>query len=507
MISTAVSPDRVSRIVGYEVKKGTEVLNSPNLPQRIAVLGQANTLNQTGLITTAQQVTSEQQAGELFGFGSQIHQQVRILLPRQGVPVLGAIPVVVYAQPAPGGGVAEQQDIVADQAAVGTGVIVVRINGRTELDGDSYQVGIADGDTVAQIHQKIADVINSVVSCPVSAVASATECRLTTKWVGAATQGLNVAVEGDLLGITYSVTQNQAGAGASTADITTSLGLFGSNWNTIVTNPYGSSENGTFEDFNGIPGVTVPTGRYQGIVFKPFVALVGKLEDENGANEITDLADNEVTMVNCPAPNSLGWAFEAAANVAVLLARQAQDNPHLDVAALGYPDMPVPADGDIGIYTDYNDRDILVKGGASTVDLINGQYVIQDLITGYRPAGENPPQFRYVRSLIQDWNIRYGYLLLEAVNVVDKAIAESDQPVIVANVIKPKQWIQILNRYADDLAERAITVDAAFMKNSTLVETDGTNPDRLNTSFRYKRSPFTRIASTTGEANFAFGVQ
>ena len=77
----------------------------------------------------------------------------------------------------------------------------------------------------------------------------------------------------------------------------------------------------------------------------------------------------------------------------------------------------------------------------------------------------------------------------------------------VENTIKPKQWIQILNSYSDDLAVRAIIVESSFMKDSLEVETSETNPDRLETFFRYKRSPFVRIASTTGEAGFAFGLR
>ena len=105
-----------------------------------------------------------------------------------------------------------------------------------------------------------------------------------------------------------------------------------------------------------------------------------------------------------------------------------------------------------------------------------------------------------------DFNVRYGYFLLEAQSVENHSIANNEQAVDVANVIKPKQWVQILNQYADDLGKRNLIVEADFMQKSIVVETSGTNPDRLETAFSYKRSPYARISSTTAKAGFAFGL-
>jgi hypothetical protein len=96
--------------------------------------------------------------------------------------------------------------------------------------------------------------------------------------------------------------------------------------------------------------------------------------------------------------------------------------------------------------------------------------------------------------------------LLEQTNVVDHSLANDNDTVTANNVIKPKQWKGILFNYADDLARRNLIVDPAFMKDSILVGLSTTNPDRLETFFRYKRSGFVRIASTTAEAGFNFGT-
>ena len=102
--------------------------------------------------------------------------------------------------------------------------------------------------------------------------------------------------------------------------------------------------------------------------------------------------------------------------------------------------------------------------------------------------------------------MKYGYYLLEQINVVDHAIADNDDTVNASKVIKPKQWIAILNTYADGLAKRSLIAKPSFMTESLTVGLSATNPDRLETFFRYKRTGFARVLSTTAEAGFNFGI-
>ena len=220
---------------------------------------------------------------------------------------------------------------------------------------------------------------------------------------------------------------------------------------------------------------------------------------------MTDTRQDDVTIAICPAPNSPALPLEAAANVCVLFGRTAQDNPHKDIINRNYPDMPVPSDLDIGSMALHVNRDSIVKKGCSTVDLNVNRYRIKDFVSTYHPDGEIPPQFRYCRNLIVDWNVYYGYFLKEQVFLVGKTLAGNDDQVEVADVIKPKTWQGILFEYFDDLARRALISDAPFSQDSLDVEISGTNPDRLETFFRYKRTATTRISSTTAEAGFSFG--
>ena len=507
-ISQAVGTERVSRVVGYEVQKGNFQESTPNLPMRIAIFGQANTANQPADDSPVE-VTSEVEAGQIFGFGSMIHQMMRIIRARTGDRI-GGIPTIIYPQLEPTGAAAQVDDLtITGGPATAAAVHIVRINGRSNFDGASLEIAIAVGDTVTDVAQKIADAINNAQNAPVSASNAAGVVTITTKWQGESAAELDIEVDtqSNPVGLTYGVTEDTAAAGDSSAEITASLAKFGNDWNTIVVTGYPQSRNALFEAVNGTPadGANPATGRYQGIVFKPFVLLSGNNLADTVANVTANLDPDQVTVCQCPAPNSNGWTFEAAANVCAILGRQAQDNPHLDAAGAFYPDMPVPLDGDAGIYTEYNGRDSIIKNGGSTVIISNGRYKIEDLATSYHPVGEIPPQFRYVRSLIQDWNVRFAYFLLEQIYVVDHTIVGDDQPVNVARTVKPKQWRAVLTQMFQDLTLRAIIVEPTFSVESLQVSPSTTNPDRLETFFRYKRSPFARIASTTAEAGFSFG--
>lgn len=510
MSSDAVGSERVSRIVGYKITKGNFALSSPNLPQRIAIIGEANDDNQATLDTDPYEFTTAQQVGSRYGYGSPLYHVARILRPVSGDGV-GGIVTVVYPQAKAVGAlpkILRITPIVSGGSASGGGTHIVKVGGRGSVDGQSYAINVAAGDTAADINEKITDALNAVLGCPVTAddySPSHTIC--TSKWSGLTANGIQISVDtqGADLGVTYTVSTVQSGSGVPTVSID-----FGNTWNTIVVNTYGADDASaltvltTLEAYNGKPDPTNPTGRFAATIMRPFVAITGSVSDDISAT--TDARLNDVTVAIAPAPLSEAMHFEAAANMTLLYARVAQDNPHLDVAGKFYPDMPTP--DDIGSMATYNNRDAFVKKGLSTVDKVAGQYKVMDFVTTYHPEGELPPQFRYVRSLYsQDLNVFYSYYLLEQINVVDHAIANDNDTVTAGTVIKPKQWVQILGgeSFAEDLVKRGVIVDAAFLKSSLVVNISTTNPDRLETFFRYKRSGFARIASTTAQAGFNFG--
>lgn len=504
-MSDAVGNELRSRVVGYKLETEDFSESSPNLPQRLAIFGEANTANQADLDLTPKQITSAQQAGELYGFGSAIYLIMRILRPIFGGGI-GGIPTVVYPQAAAIGATSKKISITPSGVATGNGTHTLIIAGRGVLDASSYDITINTDDTTDDITAKIEDVVNNVLGTPMICTSTDYEAVFESKWKGLTADELNISVEdnGNDLGITYTI-DNDVQSGSGTPSIATSLGMIGNIWETAIVNSYGlvPSIMAALEAVNGVPDPTIPTGRFAAIVGKPFVAISGSVADD--PSSITDARKTQVTIAVAPAPNSAGLSLEAAANMALLYCRKAQDTPELDVAGSSYPDMPTPTD--IGSMSDYLNRDAFMKKGCSTVSLVNERYVVQDFVTTYHPVGETVPQFQYVRTLYSiDMNIKYTVQIKEQIYVVDHVIANDDDILSVEKFVKPKQWKGVLSKTAEELENRGLIVDSAFMQANTTVGISTTNPYRFNTTFKYKRSGVALISSITAVAGFNYGT-
>jgi phage tail sheath gpL-like len=502
-ISTAVGLERRSRVSGYKIKKGFFSNDTQNLPQIIAVFGEANKANQSGLSTDKREVTSAKEAAELYGYGSPIHRIMRILRPISGDGV-GGIPTIVFPQisDVDAGLTVREWTVTGSATANATHYVVV--NGRDTIDFQTSSFSVVAGDTPTVIAGKMVDAVNSVLASPVDASNNLGVVRFQSKWGGLTSTEINISIDfgNNNAGVSYSQTNSEDGSG--TVSLADSFNQFGDDWYTTVVNPY-ADKLGEFEAFNGFPDEDAPTGRYNGLIFKPFMAYFGSVEsDKDDLASITNDEDrvNQVTNVLCPAPGSLGFTFEAAANVVALFSRIAQDSPHLDVNNKSYPDMPTPANGIIGDMSDYNNRDFLVKKGCSTVILENGAYKIQDLVTTYHPDGETPLQYAYARNLNLDWNVSDAYRTLETIRLKDKTLIQDGQISEVSGTVKPKEWKAVLFDLFEDLANRALINDPQFSKDSLLVKISSTNPNRFETFFRYKRTGIARIESTDVEAGF-----
>lgn len=503
MASNAVPQNNVSAINGYALDKGDFGTVSPNLTPAIAIFGEANHANQSSIGTAPFQITSARQAAEKYGFGSPIHMEARILFPVNGGGA--SMPVFVLAQAEDTGAEACVKTITVSGTATATGTHYVRIAGRTGIDGTFYSVNIVKGDSAATIAGKVNTAINNVLSSPVSSTVLSAVVTASTKWYGNSANGLTIEVDtnNNTLGVSYVIATDSDGVGDPT--LTASLAAISSNWLPIIVNTYGLETDviDAFEVWNGIPDPTNATGRYTSTIFKPAIVLSGSVEDD--PSSVTDSSKNQLTISVCPAPLSLGFQFEAAANVALLFATTVDSAPQTDIIGKSLPDMPLPSAGDIPLMQSYTERDRIVKKGCSTVQIIGDSYQVVDFVTTYHPDGEVPPQFRYCRDLFIDFNIEYGYRLLEIANCTGKTLISNGDITTASNVISPSDWKALVYQYIDSLVLRALITDAKFSQNSVVVGISSTNPNRLNTEFSYKRTGTTRILSTTVKAGFNFG--
>lgn len=501
----SVDSSRLASVIGYDARPGQFSGATPNLPQRIVILGQPNKANEANINENeVKEFSILKNVGDRYGYGSPIYNIFKILRPISGTGV-GGVSTVVIPQKAPDTATAKQINVEPSGSATGNATHTLVISGRRRVAGARYDFTVANGDSVATIAQKMVDAVNNALACPGTATLDTTEtttesCLVESKFEGLISDELNIEVDtnNNPVGVTYTTTNVTSGAGVPA--IQNALDKFGE-WNTIVINPYGKDVHTTLEDFNGKPSETGGTGRYSPTIFKPFVALFGN-RDDNTSIDFSSQKE-EVTNVVCPAPNSKAFDHEVAAAYARLLANQAQDNPHLDIQDRYLPDIPVGETA--GNFADYNYRDTAVKKGWSTAVIEAGSYKVKDFVTTYHPDGEVPLQYNHVRNLILDWNIKFRYYLLQEQVVKGKAIASNSQPVEQDNVIKPKAWKGELFDFADRLAAEGLIAEPDFMKENTVVEIDGSNPDRLNTEIQYKRTGYARILSSVASAGFNLG--
>lgn len=483
--------------VGYNIDEADQVRTGQSLPMMIAVFGEANWSNQTGLSTNKMRITSANQAGTEYGFGSPIHQSIRMLMPETGGGV-EAIPVYVFPQVSDGSATAAVRTITVAGTANANATHSVSINGRQNINSDTYEYSVESGNTATQIATKIAAAINAVTSSPVTATSASGVVTITTKWRGLTSNEIlaNVDNRGTAAGLSYAGAQTVTAVGAVT--LTPSLNQFGSDWFTHILNPYGSTHFTTFNNFNGRPGVTNPTGRYEEQVFLPTMVFWGSRSSTiAGVTNLTTTQRDEATNVSVPAGNSQSATWEIAAAALLKNTVQADQSPEQPIEGATLNDIHVPTDNNPGEWGTLANRELALSRGSSTTTIENGKYVIKDLVTTNHPVAlGNDPEFAQVRDLIIDWNISFRYRALERAEVVGRVIIADNVITSSNNTVSPSSWKGEVQTLFEDLESDALIADPDFSRASLTVVVDPNNRNRLNTDFKYKRTGSAKVLST-----------
>lgn len=502
-LSNAVGADRRTRTSGYKISKGFFNETSTNLPQQILILGVPNSANKDTVdYNKSIEIISAKEAGEMFGYGSPIHQAMRILRPVTGGGVQG---IPTFVLPLENSGEAKEVKLTITGTVVKAGTHSLVINGRDGIDGFKYAYSVTTDSTVTTIAKSISDAVNGCISSPFLASAALGVVTLKTKYVGVVSNDCTVSVDSgkyESVGITYAITEDKAGVGNSSLAVFNTF--LGEDWITTILNTEDSAHFKDFERVNGYCGPENPSGRYTPEIFKPFMAFTGCNGSKVKLTEYKDATTDaeQVTNVICPAPTTLASNSEISANYVRLFCRLVQDSPHLDISGMVLPDLPIAKDPSDIMFTSLDQRDWYVKNGISTVLFSKGQFIVNDFVTTYRVTGETPPQFSYARNMNLDWNIKDYYMTLERLNLRDKVIISDKQVASVKGTIKVKEWKAIVFSMFNALAADALIKDIDFSKSTLKVEVDSVNKDRFNTFFCYRRTGISRIQSTDVEAGF-----
>jgi len=501
-ISNAVPSGAKSAINGTNLDRGNFAPGSPFLPQSIYIIAEANADNQADLDLNPYQITNARQAGIRYGYGSLIYAAARILFPVTGTGT--TIPVYVLPVAEPDSAAAQVFTVTPTGNATKAATIYLKVNGRRAVDGASYGISVAVGDTPTLICNKFRTALAACLGAPVTGSGTATLVA-TAKWKGET--GTQISIEVDLdgndIGTTFAVVDTTPGTGAVT--VTDALSRI-DDWGTAIINGVDLSDTDIlteYEAWNGIPDPLNPTGRFVGIDFKPAMVYTGTTADN--PTSITDARKDNCTIAACMAPLSKGFSIEAAANVVAAWLPIAQSTPNLSPLNQRYPDMPAPNAGDVPAIVSWTVRDQYVKKGCSTVDFKNGAYIIKDLVTTYHPEGEVIPYYAYVRDLNIYSNYVYRYNLLKAEELTGKQIARNADSVSAPGVIKPMDIVALIgSRLIDGAVQDGLIVDAEYSKSTIVVEIDSSNPNRINDTHDIKISGVAYITSSTVRGGFNF---
>lgn len=501
-ISTAVDAAVIARVLGIQ----TQYVNLRkdgivNLPQRIAVIGQGNTA--ATFLTTKRQVLSAFEAGTLYGFGSPIHRVVQQLLPVNGDGV-GSIPITVYP---------------IDDAATGVAAAGSLTPSGTQASSASYRLVIggvksetfviAAADSVATRIAAIVAAVNAVADMPVTAADGTTDVDFTSKWKGVTANDIKISVEGvDVVATTSLVFTSAAGTvftiiqptgGLVNPAVTDALAQVGSVWETLVINCFDIADTDILDDYSEFG-----EGRWGSVVRKPCVVFTGNLATTvANAIAVPDARKTDRTNAQIVCPGSLELPWVVAARGVARIAVVANNNPPRDYCLKALSGITPGADASQWLPSA---RDTAVKGGSSTIEVIDGVVRLSDTVTFYHPTGDPTPAYRYVVDIVKLQNIIFNVDLIFATDEWAGApLLSDDTPTVNPTAKKPSSAITAINALIDSLALAAVISDPATAKKNTVAGINGTNPKRLDAAMTVQLSGNTNVISIDLNFGFYFG--
>ena len=495
-----VDASAVARVVGITTEfKNLRAGRVVFLPQRVAVIGQGNSL--ATYSTTKAQLTSAFAVGEAYGFGSPLHLAALELLPANGDGV-GSIPVTFYPLEDDASGVVSTGDITPSGSPTVQKSFRVKVN---NILSEAFIV-LASA-SVADVTAAMETAINAVLEMPIIAVDGTTVLDFTSKWDGASandivveivTSANTVPTTDDLGGNVFTITQPVGGA--TNPDVQDALDQVGNVWETMVLNCMDIADTTTLDIYS-----VFGEGRWGALVRKPLIVFTGNTATTvSAAIAVPNARKTDRTNAQLVAPASNDLPLVVAARQLARIVVLANNNPPVDYGSQDASGLTPGADG---VQWTYADRDTAVKGGSSTIEVKDGVINIADTITFYHPSGDPTPAYRYVVDIVKLQNILFNLDLIFVTPEWDGApLIPDDQPTTNRSAKKPKSAVAAIAALVDSLGLNAILSDPETAKASISANINESNPKRLDVVFTVQLAGNTNIISIDFNFGFFFGT-
>ena len=441
-------------------------------------------------VNDKRRVFSAREAGETYGYGSPLHQAVKQLLPINGRGV-GTIPVTVYPLQAGASAAAAVSTVTASGTATAAATYQVRVN---NILSEPFTVAAAA--TATDFAAAALAAVNAILDMPVIATVSAAILTLTAKWLGITGNNIRVSVVGPANGYTFTITVPTAGAVNPT--VTDALGRIGQEWETMVVNCV-DSDTAVLTEFN-----TWGEGRYSGMGGRPAVVFTGStLTTPALAIAVPDARPTERSNSQLMNPGSTDLPFIVAAAQAREVVLVANDNPPTDYGSRVVTGLtPGPGTN----HWTLAERDTALKGGVSSIDVVDGKVVLKDIVTFYHPSGDVDPIYRHVVDVVKYQNILYNFQQRFGQPSWDGApFVPDNQAVTNLRARQPKAVHAEIAGLLDGLGLEAIISDPAGAKETIQVQLSTQNPKRVEFTVDPEVSGNSNIISGTIGLGFYYG--
>lgn len=314
---------------------------------------------------------------------------------------------------------------------------------------------------------------------------------LTTKWSGVTSADNKIIINEFSSGGGVNFIINKAQSGHGKFNLNEAFKSIGDNWFPWIINAYGMHYRTIFRNFIG--SVDRSTGLYTINIFKPAVAITGTTEAniDNLLDLTKDLIEDSTTSV-IAMPNYRDSDLQIAASAARLIAETYSEKPHGTTEGKTIFDVHPPKSMDIGKMKELSNRNILLLGGVSTIELdtTTGTTKAGGFITPRRPANQSPTEvdFKYIRNIQIDFQIAFKVKDIEKKYVQFKTLVADDSPAEVDDVLRIESIKGLMQSLFSDLEKQALIFSNELCKKTLEVMRDPINPQRIIIKFSYQPS-------------------
>lgn len=329
-------------------------------------------------------------------------------------------------------------------------------------------------------------------------VVAATDVTLTSKWKGESANDIYVEVVGTDYGVTFAITQPTGGL--VNPEVDAAIARIGNVWEPLLLNAL------NVEDTTALGAIsTFGEGRWGELVRKPLVAFVGNTATTvTAATAVSSTRRTDRTNAQLVAPGSKDLPCVVAARQLARIAKVANNNPAVGYGKQSATGLVPGADED---QWDYAQRDVAVKAGSSTVESVDGVVMIGDVVTFYRPTGDQSPAYRQVVTIIKLMQVIFNLsLIFEAVEWAAAPLIPDADPTTNSAARKPRDAKTAANAMIDSLGLNAIISDPKTAKANTTAGINALNPDRLDLGVTVQVSGNTFIVSADLNFGFYYGA-